>query len=483
MIPTNFLHRALYRELFQHAKRPYEAFKEGHYSHTEAEISSLQSALHVCEYMQNFERADELRVAWTKYYLQEKCKLAALDDIGEFLEHLEGDNKTKAVISHNTRVMKEDLVEENIDYCFNNLAEHDDNKGELNDMDLEDDDPLIEMISKPQNLHIIYEDKQMNRRLTPTLLAESANCKQVELQKILRLDVGAHGLTSLGNGIIGRLCPNLQRFICGVNKLKSPLGGAFQGCEKSLRHVSIKDNFLTALDGLESLCNIEVLNLEGNALSNFFPIGEDDVVHKPSTNQAHAPLCLYCNQQHVTTCLQDKIDLKVVDCASCENLTLATWPHLKALFMGFNKIDKLPMLAKLCPNVEVLDLASNQLVTLGGCHGEALLGLRQLRHLDVGQNKLKGDNLWNGLMHCPMLMSLVASRNRLTNMPTHLGNVMLREIWLNGNAIRCLSCKAWLPNLQRLYLQDNLIDTLEPCWGCPSLEVKYLVIILLLCQL
>ena len=426
------------------------------------------------EYMQNFHKVDELRVEWIKYYLQDKCKLATLENIGEILEHLEGKNKSKLVTSGNTIVIKENLVEENIDHCCNNLVENDNNKRELNDMDLADDDSHKEMIVKHQNPHIIYEDKHVNRRLTPTLLAQSASCKQVELQKVLRLDVGAHGLTSLGNGIIGRLCSNLQNFICGVNKIKTPLGGAFQGCENSLRHVSIKDNFLTTLDGLESLCNIEVLNLEGNALSNIFPIGEDDVVHKTSTYKAHAPLCLYCNQQDVATCLQDKIDLKVVDCVNCEKLTSTTWPHLKALFLGFNKIDKVSMLAKLCPNVEVLDLASNQLVTLGGCNGVALLGLRQLRHLDVGQNKLKGDNLWKGLMHCPMLMSLVASRNRLTNMPTHLGNVMLREIWLNGNAIRCLSCKAWLPNLQRLYLQDNLIDTLEPCWGCPSLEVIFL---------
>jgi hypothetical protein len=161
----------------------------------------------------------------------------------------------------NTIVIKENLVEENIDHCCNNLVENDNNKRELHDMDLEDDDSQKVMLVKHQNLNIIYEDKQMYRRLTPTLLAQSASCKQVELQKVLRLDVGAHGLTSLGNGIIGRLCSNLQSFICGVNKIKTPLGGAFQGCENSLRNVSIKDNFLTTLDGLESPCNIEVWSL------------------------------------------------------------------------------------------------------------------------------------------------------------------------------------------------------------------------------
>jgi Leucine-rich repeat (LRR) protein len=84
------------------------------------------------------------------------------------------------------------------------------------------------------------------------------------------------------------------------------------------------------------------------------------------------------------------------------------------------------------------------------------------------------------LNHCPVLVSLIASRNRLTELPTHFGSVMLREIWLNGNSIKCLACNAWLPNLQRFYLQDNLIDNLESLLGCPSLEVIVLPHVLLL---
>ncbi|EFJ04888.1 hypothetical protein SELMODRAFT_431994 [Selaginella moellendorffii] len=103
--------------------------------------------------------------------------------------------------------------------------------------------------------------------------------------------------------------------------------------------------------------------------------------------------------------------------------------------------------------------------------GTALTGLNQLRVLDVGQNRLKGPSLWDALRNCPLLMSLVASRNRLTDLPTFAGSVLLRELWLNGNVIRKLSSVAWMPNLQRLYLQDNSIDTIEPLWGCPALEV------------
>lgn len=90
--------------------------------------------------------------------------------------------------------------------------------------------------------------------------------------------------------------------------------------------------------------------------------------------------------------------------------------------------------------------------------------------------RLRGRSLWSELRHCPLLTSLVASSNKITELPSPSalpGSVLLRELWLNGNGIRRLDALSWLPDLQRLYLQDNAIEGIGPLWGCLNLEVRF----------
>ena len=334
--------------------------------------------------------------------------------------------------------------------------------------------------SHPHNIQLVSSST-----LTRKILEASANCNQSELKGISKLNIVHKDLTSLGVSILGQWCPKLQLFIINESRLNT-LKGAFCGCEKSLEYVFVKNNLLNDFKGLESLYNLKVLFLEGNFISHIGPCtneqnnleGSRVIISKTSKkNCLSSNPCTSCRSwQGTPRFVKEKNDIVSYDCLTSRHVysqyTKSLWPKLKRLYLSNNRITRIWELCNLCPNLEVLDLGCNELVTLGGCEGQALIGLKNLQILDVGQNKIKGRSLWKGLNHCPLLVSLVASRNQLTKLPTHFGNVMLREIWLNGNYIKCLACKAWLPNLQRFYLQDNLIDNLESFLCCPSLEVS-----------
>ncbi|XP_024367013.1 uncharacterized protein [Physcomitrium patens] len=332
--------------------------------------------------------------------------------------------------------------------------------------------------------HLRGMESSSSCTLTRKLLESSAHCNRTGLLGVTKLSIPHKELTSLGIGMLGRWCPKLRIFMINENRL-STLKGAFYGCEGSLEYVLVKDNLLNDLEGLESLQNLKVLFLEGNFIS-CIGSGTGVQIDSEEMNVAAAKTsgssCLsttprascrsYQGTPRIAEVRTDSTRRECVTSRDTNKHRASTlWPKLEKLSLGNNRISRIWELGSLFPNLEVLDLRSNELVTLGGYEGKGLSGLKHLRLLDVGQNKIKGRSLWNGLGHCQLLVSLVASRNRLTELPTHFGSVMLREIWLNGNCIRRLACKAWLPNLQRFYLQDNLIDNLESLYGCPSLEV------------
>ncbi|KAI5072692.1 hypothetical protein GOP47_0012798 [Adiantum capillus-veneris] len=299
--------------------------------------------------------------------------------------------------------------------------------------------------------------------LSRTLLEQKLNCCGRDLQNVSFLNLNHEGLSSLGDSVLNHWCPKIRILTADMNRLNS-LKNAFAGYEETLEQLSLKDNFLCELNGLECLRNLQVVHLDGNYL-----------LHVCASN-------LNLLEEFSKEGFRDNVNIDVVgqgrrkvvlpiSLGSARCLPLLCWRSLREFGVSCNRISKVERLGLLCPNLEVLDLGSNNLVSLGWSEESALFGLRCLRVLDVGQNRLKGSSLWDNLRHCPLLVSLVASRNRLEDLPTHDGSVFLRELWLNGNSIRCFACAAWLPNLQRLYLQDNEIDTLMPICGFPSLEV------------
>ncbi|KAL2644286.1 hypothetical protein R1flu_011873 [Riccia fluitans] len=286
--------------------------------------------------------------------------------------------------------------------------------------------------------------------LTRKFLEEKYNCDREKLRWVMCLDLINMGLTSLGRKGLFRWCPRLKSLSVDMNRLTT-FKQVFEGGEVYLEQLSARENLLESLTGLEGLQRLSVLHLDGNLLIQLFPKNLQDGKKG-------------CAKDAVNTSGNSPEFFPV-------GLSDVCWSRLQVFTLTCNQLTDVSKLGRLCPNLEILDVGSNQLVTLGKGEENALAGLQHLRVLDVGQNKLKGRSLWEGLRYCSELVSLVASRNQLTELPSHYGSALLREIWLNGNAIQAFECKVWLPSLQRLYLQDNLITSLEPVWGCPALEV------------
>ena len=137
-----------------------------------------------------------------------------------------------------------------------------------------------------------------------------------------------------------------------------------------------------------------------------------------------------------------------------------------------------------CESLQRLELFRNQIVSVDD---NCFSLLPSLTHLDLGNNKLRalnGSSLSSG---CPLLQTLILSQNELTEPPNPLRLPLLKNLWLNGNRIDKLSAwlpvtvgqkltpkasvemlfPAFLPSLQKLFIQDNQLRQLDRhCLSC-----------------
>jgi Leucine-rich repeat (LRR) protein len=107
--------------------------------------------------------------------------------------------------------------------------------------------------------------------------------------------------------------------------------------------------------------------------------------------------------------------------------------------------------------------------------------LPSLIHLDLGRNKLQTIS-GRSLSSCQLLQSLILSQNELIALPAPLFLPNLKQFWCSGNKLTSLS--AWvalpalsgdrtdkgspvfLPMLEKLHLQDNAIEAVNPGVFC-----------------
>ena len=198
----------------------------------------------------------------------------------------------------------------------------------------------------------------------------------------------------------------------------------------TLTALSAKDNVITDISGISLLVSLRTLCLDNNALTNVNAL------------------------------------------SGLSNLSILT--------LNTNKLSSLPPLTKLS-RLQRLDVYHNQIshVTL-----EDLLGAApSLTHLDLGRNRLEHvDGV--ALSTCQLLSHLVLSQNKLKAAPYPLYLPFLRTLWLSGNRISGLgewsrrykhrvvdralleglptdcSSPLFLPMLEKLYLQDNVLVTI-----------------------
>ena len=250
-----------------------------------------------------------------------------------------------------------------------------------------------------------------------------------ELQSIALNVEGIEDASALADGG----ATSLKHLSMNVNKI-SPDLQCFSGLP-TLTHLSLSDNCLTALDGIEHLTLLEELNVDANRLRSLFPLGDIDGVPSCCLLSLRS-LSARANQiKHLSSRLGEK-----------------SVPFLESLSLYQNRITHIP--------------------------DDFLRGLDCLISLDLGRNRLSDEiSLGKTLSAAPTLRCLVLSQNRLKRLPHPLGLPLLKELWLTGNDVTSTegwsrNDDVWLPCLWNLHLQDNCISTITEnslAYACPNL--------------
>jgi Leucine-rich repeat (LRR) protein len=214
--------------------------------------------------------------------------------------------------------------------------------------------------------------------------------------------------------------PNLKKLELNVNKLSN-----LHGLETLtlLTQLSAKDNVLTNLEALAGHVNITDLQLDNNHLSD-------------------ASVCV-----------------------------LSSIPNLTNISLKANQLTRIPAMNS--SKLQKLELYNNRITSLEG--GQSTLC--SLLYLDLGRNSIEFID-GNVLSRCQCLRTLILSQNRLTSLPANLYLPSLKVLWLGGNKISNFS--AWiennsstvfLPLLEKLFLQDNVITCIDNLCllACPLL--------------
>ena len=225
--------------------------------------------------------------------------------------------------------------------------------------------------------------------------------------------LGATGLTSL--------CLNVNRI--------SPDLRCFAGL-RQLRILSLRDNCLQSLIGIEELTSLEDLDVESNRLEKLSPFGD-----------TNAAFCL---------------------------------PHLRKLNVNANRIKSLPSCMRKTLALQTFSLYQNLMTSLPP---KFLDGLSRLVSLDLGRNQLKdSESLGHALSMATMLRRIVLSQNRLNSLPSPLILPLLDELWLSANVIHSVQSwvddqSSWLPCLADLHLQVS--SRLVRCQCSLSIRVTF----------
>mmetsp|Transcript_390 Transcript_390/g.1485 ORF Transcript_390/g.1485 Transcript_390/m.1485 type:complete len:1680 (-) Transcript_390:151-5190(-) len=129
---------------------------------------------------------------------------------------------------------------------------------------------------------------------------------------------------------------------------------------------------------------------------------------------------------------------------------------LRSINASHNKLSKLDHVTK-CSRLSVLKLYRNNLTSL-----DFISHLDTLLELDVGRNQIASISS-STFNHSSLLQKLVLYQNQLEQMPPTHSNVLLRQLYLNGNTIENIDTSSLFhPLLEYLNVSDNKVASLSP---------------------
>ena len=257
------------------------------------------------------------------------------------------------------------------------------------------------------------------------------------------IEVTAERLVSFGN------IETVEMSISALNIV--PLTELIQ--YPNLRQLRIANIKLGSLIGFGVHANLEFLDISGNELVDLKAIKT-------------------CQSLQMLTADDNRVEsLRSMVETTGEQKTKSKFPRLRALSMNANRLRSLDILEGCMPCLEFLHLYRNEITYLPT---SIFKQWKWLRRIDFGRNMLNviPDELFS---HCKLLQSLVLYENKLEQMPRGLNNMLMRELWLNGNRLGSIGVssgedKRWMPMLESLYAHDNNITKLNKFTGAPFLR-------------
>eukprot|EP01039_Chlorochromonas_danica_P004474 gene4474-4901_t len=262
-------------------------------------------------------------------------------------------------------------------------------------------------------------------------------------------------LSELSNRFGAAALQEVERLTLNVNKL-SHLSGLTPEAYPNLRFLSLCDNQLSSLQEVGKLPDLEEVRVDANRLVDLLPF------HK-----------------------HPQLEILAANCNLLSSFPMIHCSKLLRLDLYKNQIDDLGPSYPPINNAAICGSVGATLSTINTIKSEQNVGLStrrwsetaswhlpRLLYLNLGRNALRHLS-GNAISSCVHLQTLIVSQNHLQEVPSPLRLPCLTALWLNGNTLRNL--KAWrhsvpggvvdcghypifLPQLQKLYLQDNQID-------------------------
>ena len=306
-----------------------------------------------------------------------------------------------------------------------------------NDLNLPDYEKLPESSDqRSRNSHENIEDSEEEEE--EESVTDRTPASDCEVQNDILEQLGLRGDPS-----------NISNLELGVEGLRS---SSFLNRFVNLKKLLLNVNKLSALDGLDTLQQLEDLQVKDNSL-----------VDIRALNKCKALKSLYLDTNQLT------------------NISaLKGLQELVTLSVNTNKLVSLQRLSR-CHKLQKLQLYHNQITEISV---KSLKCLHSLTHLDLGRNKLERVS-GEALSQCPLLQTLVLSQNKMLSVPAPLRLPQLKTLWLSGNLLENLSewCPKELtphsvdtpaaknlhsfdwplfcPMLEKLHLQDNRLQCLN----------------------